>query len=319
VTQVIESTGELAEEIRTGWSKFWFTPRDAATLGLIRCLAGCMLFYTHLVWSLDLTGFFGNTGRINSEFLYDFYRGPDNHISFAWSHFNLIHSPIMMWCVHLVVLVILLLFTIGLFSRVTSILSFLIAVSYAHRVPGTLFGLDQINIMLATYLMLGPSGDAYSVDRWLQRRASGVPLDIPAPTISGNIATRMIQIHLCVIYFFAATGKLQGDSWWDGMALWLALANYEYQTLDVTWLGRWPWLINLMTHVTLFWELSYSALIWPRLSRPFMLALAIPLHMGIAVCMGMITFGVIMLIANLAFVAPELIRILLDRRFRQAG
>jgi hypothetical protein len=45
-----------------------------------------------------------------------------------------------------------------------------------------------------------------------------------------------------------------------------------------------------------------------------MLALAVPLHLGIAVCMGMITFGLVMLIANLAFVSPSLIRTLLNSR-----
>lgn len=307
MTQVINYFGELGKEFRVGWGNFWFSPRDAASLGLIRCLAGWMLLYTHLVWSLDLIGFFSNDGRISSAFLFEIYGN-----SFAWSHFNLIDSPLMIWCVHLLTLLVLFAFTIGLFTRVTSILSFLIAVSYAHRVPGALFGLDQINTMLAMYLMVGPSGDACAVDCWLRRARGRGSREILAPKISTNLAIRLIQVHLCVIYFFAATGKLQGDSWWDGMALWLALANYDYQTFDATWLGQWPWMINLLTHVILWWELSYATLIWPRLTRPFMLALAIPLHMGIGVCMGMITFGVIMLVANLAFVSPEWVRGLLD-------
>ena len=45
-------------------------------------------------------------------------------------------------------MVVFALFTLGLFTRVTSILSLLTAVSYANRVPAALFGLDQINIML---------------------------------------------------------------------------------------------------------------------------------------------------------------------------
>ena len=110
-------------------------------------------------------------------------------------------------------------------------------------------------------------------------------------TVRTNIATRLIQLHMCVIYFFAAIGKLQGDSWWDGMAMWLALANYEYQSIDMTWMVHFPWIINLLTHVSLLWELSYCVLVWPRLTRPLVLALAVPLHGGIAACLGMITFG----------------------------
>ena len=35
-----------------------------------------------------------------------------------------------------------------------------------------------------------------------------------------------------------------------------------------------------------------------------MLALAIVIHGGIALCLGMVTFGCVMLIANLAFLSP---------------
>jgi len=42
--------------------------------------------------------------------------------------------------------------------------------------------------------------------------------------------------------------------------------------------------------------------------------LAIPLHMGIAVCLGMMTFGLVMLIGNLAFVSPSLVRAVFTRR-----
>jgi hypothetical protein len=172
--------------------------------------------------------------------------------------------------------------------------------------------------MLAMYLAVGPSGDAFSLDRWLAGRRAGSPLPVRC-SWSANLALRLIQIHLCIIYLFAGMAKLTGPAWWDGTALWMALGNMEYQSLDMTWLADWPRLINLMTHVTLFWELSYSALIWPRLTRGVVLALAIPLHMGIAICLGMVTFGLAMLIANLAFVPSSWVRALSPERAAEQG
>jgi hypothetical protein len=96
--------------------------------------------------------------------------------------------------------------------------------------------------------------------------------------------------------------------WWDGIAVWYALANYEYQTLDLTWLVRFPWLIALLTHITVFWETFYPFLVWPRRTRPAMLILAVLVHLGIALVLGMPTFGLVMLIGNLAFVPPELVQ-----------
>ena len=79
-----------------------------------------------------------------------------------------------MWTVHIVALVVFFLLTIGLFSRTMAMLAYLFAVSYANRItPGAYFGLDKINCMLAMYLMLGPCGARYSVDRlWRLRRGA---------------------------------------------------------------------------------------------------------------------------------------------------
>ncbi len=128
------------------------------------------------------------------------------------------------------------------------------------------------------------------------------------PSTSANLAIRLVQLHMCVIYFFAGLGKLHGESWWMGDALWGAVANLEYQSLDMTWLAAWPLTVAVLTQVTVYWELFFCAAIWPRLLRPLVLALAVPLHLGIAFCMGMITFGLVMLIGCVSFVPPWLVR-----------
>ncbi|MEZ6102956.1 MAG: HTTM domain-containing protein [Pirellulaceae bacterium] len=292
-----------------GWDRFWFTPTDPATLCMIRVLGGSMILYTHLVWTLVLTDFFGANSPISLEYARQFQRGFADAPSFAIGYLHWFQQPMLLWIVHLAALVVLFLFTIGLWTRVTSILTFLIVVSYVHRVPGALFGLDQINVMLSLYLMVGPCGAMYSVDAWRRGGGGGTS---GQPAVTATIAIRLIQLHMCIIYFFAGIGKLQGDFWWDGTALWYALANYEYQSWDMTWTAHTPWLIDLLTHITIAWEISYPALVWPRWTRPVVVALSVPLHLGIALCMGMITFGLIMLVGNMAFISPRLIRNCVD-------
>lgn len=304
---------ELFSATVSGWQRFWFTPSDPATLGLIRILAGAMLFYTHLVWSRDLEAFFGPHGWLSAEAMNAFYEQG----TYSWSYFWLISSPAVLWTVHIAALVVFALLTLGLFTRVVSVLAFLMAVAYVNRVPGALFGLDQINCLLAMYLMIGPSGAAYSLDRWLAARRTGGVLPPAGPFVSANVAIRLIQVHMCVIYLFAGLAKLQGPSWWNGTAMWFAVGNLEYQSLDLLWLAHYPLLVNLMTHATIFWEISYAALVWPRLTRPLILLVAIPLHGGICLGLGMITFGLIMLVGNLAFVPPWLVRRVVEWPWRR--
>jgi hypothetical protein len=304
---------ELYRASLAGWNRFWFKPTDPATLGLVRILAGSMLFYTHLVWSLDLESFFGPRGWMSPEAV-GLMRGREG----AWTYFDWIHSSGGLWAAHIAALVVFALLTLGLFSRLMAVLAYLAAVSYANRV-GTmaLFGLDDINALLAMYLMIGPCGAAYSLDRLWKRKRAGGPLPV-APSVSANVAIRLIQIHMCVVYFFSATGKLLGATWWGGQAIWLSVGNLEYQSLDMTWLASWPLLINFLTHATVFWELSYCVLVWPRLLRPLVIAMAVPVHLGIAIALGMKTFGLVMLIGNAAFISPALVRRILDRRAEQA-
>jgi hypothetical protein len=299
---------ELARGTIAGWDKFWFTAADPATLSLIRILAGAMLFYTHLVWTRGLEDFLGPNSWLQPEAVQAYLNSVSGETSLAWSYFWLIDSERLLWTVHFAGLVVFAMLTIGWHSRIVSVLAWLITVSYVNRLPGSLFGLDQINGLLSMYLMFGPCGARYSVDRWLATRQLGAAAAPVMPSVGANIATRLMQLHMCVIYFFAGISKLQGPSWWDGSALWGAVANLEYQSIDLTWLATWPLTVAVMTHLTIVWEVSYCALVWPRLTRPIVIVLAIPLHLGIAFGLGMITFGLVMLIGNAAFISPWVVR-----------
>ncbi|MCI0332664.1 MAG: HTTM domain-containing protein [Planctomycetes bacterium] len=317
---MIAATRNYMAEVWEAWNEFWFTPISPSTLSAIRVLAGAMLLYTHLVWSFDLNAFFGHNGWLPAEMMQEAEiagndpDGPGPVVGaprWNWSHFAFAQSPKMMWTVHVVALAVFFLLMIGFFSRTMALLGFLFAVSYANRVtPGAYFGLDKINCMLAMYLMLGPCGARYSVDH-LWRLKRGGPTEVP-PSTFANLAIRMIQIHMCIIYLFSGIGKLQGEPWVTGTASWLSFAMLEYQSLDMTWLAKFPRLLNFMTHLTVFWELSYCALVWPRLTRPWVLLMAVFVHGGIILVLGMPTFGLVMLIGNLAFVSPKTIRKVFD-------
>jgi hypothetical protein len=317
---MIAAARNYAAEVWEAWDHFWFAPMSPATLSAIRVLAGAMLLYTHFIWSMDLAAFFGPDGWLPPQLMqeaHDASNDPDGpgpitgKPRLTWTHFGFTQSAKMMWTVHVLALAVFFLLMVGLFSRTMALLGFLLAVSYAHRItPGAYFGLDKINCMLALYLMLGPCGARYSVDR-LWRLKRGAPNEVP-PSSTANLAIRAIQVHMCIIYLFSGIAKLQGEPWVMGEATWISFGMLEYQSIPMTWTAKFPRLLNLMTHVTVFWELSYCALVWPRLTRPWVLAMAVLVHGGIALFLGMPTFGLVMLIGNLAFISPKTVRKVFD-------
>ncbi len=299
----------FAREWLDGWNLFWFAPRAPETLALIRICCGAMIAYIHCVWISLLPSFMGRSAWINGETIRQLHSQ-----DWAWSWLFYIESPGWIF-LHLAVAVLAsICMTVGLLTRVAVPLTWWMTLMVCHRMTGALFGLDQVVMMLSMYLMWSRCGSVWSVDAWLARRHNFLRPS-PAPCEANNIATRLIQLHLCVIYLFGGLSKMRGEMWWDGSAIWFSIVNYEYQSLDVTWLGNFPILIGLMTGATIFWETFYCCLIWPRLTRPLTLCMAFFVHGGICVALGMWTFGTMMIVANFVFLSPDRVRRIVDRVF----
>jgi len=157
--------------------------------------------------------------------------------------------------------------------------------------------------------MIGPSGAAYSLDRLIARQRGKDPGT--SPRVGATVAIRLLQLHMCIIYLFAGMAK-NGIFWEEGTAVWFSVANLEYQSMDLTWLAKYPYLVNFLTLATVWWEMSYIALVWPKFTRPLVILVAVAMHLGIALGMGLITFGLVMIFANMAFVSPRLVRAVVD-------
>jgi hypothetical protein len=342
------------------WNHFWFHPADPTVLGFIRLCAGLIVLYVHFVYTFDLQVFFGPKAWIDAETMSVFREespvipSPDgwdeftplqaqtaeeasymtrwganprqtvaqgHHVWSVWFH---VTNPTWMMIVHGAFLVAMFCFAIGLWTRVTSVLTWIGVLSYIHRAPTSLFGMDTMINLLVLYLMIGPSGDAFSVDRLLARyRAdrqarregrSDFVLPLPAPLVSANLAQRLIQLHFCIIYLAAGLSKLQGASWWNGTAVWGTLANYD--SCPVNFPGyaaglhflanhRWLWEIvtSLGTAYTLAFEISFPFLVWNRRLRGWFIGGAILLHAGIGLCMGLVLFSLIMLVGVSSFLS----------------
>ncbi len=248
----------------------------------------------------------------------------------VWFH---VTDPTTMAFCHGVILIIFMLFTVGLFTRVTSVLTWIAALFYIHRCQYILFGMDTMMMILLLYLMIGPSGAALSIDRLLARyrasrailKAGGKPVPWAEATLAGpvksrcaNFALRLVQIHFTIIYLSSGLSKLKGQTWWDTTANWSTIANPEFSPI---WFDAYDRglralaafrpvimiVLGALNYFTLVLEIGLPFLIWTRL-RPYILILAILLHTGIAITMGLSIFGLLMLTLLLCYVPASVIR-----------
>ena len=104
---LIQPTIDWAKAIGRGWDRFWFAPQQPHTLALIRILGGGMIFYTHLVWSLNLLGFLGPEGWLPATTVAAIKTNEDGS-NYAWSYLYYVDSPVLLWTLHIAALVVLL-------------------------------------------------------------------------------------------------------------------------------------------------------------------------------------------------------------------
>lgn len=312
---------DLGRSSARAWNAFFFTPADPTALGLSRIVVGLLLMWSLFVVGLDLEGFLGAHAWADPQAIRAWMaeRAPS-----AWS-FWLYVPDALLRPVWLVCLLVLGMFTVGLFSRATAVLAWIITVATARRMPEALYGFDQIVSTWALYLAVsGASGQAVSLDRFLdrwkrartalaRRPTSGAWREtilggVPTPTVSANLGLRLIQLHLCLIYGLAALAKFRGPAWWMGTAIWGVLAAGEFRPFDLTWMARSDLLLNVLTHGGLLLELLFPVLIWVKKLRPLLIAGMVALHLGIALTLGLGEFALAMLAGNIAFVSGPWLR-----------
>jgi hypothetical protein len=251
-----------------------------------------------------------------------------------YSPFFHVTNPTALYVVHGVHLAIIVLFTFGVFTRVTSVLTWVSALAYIQRNPLALFGQDTMMNLCLFYLMFAPCGAVWSVDAWRTRRKAGSKDDssslpaarclLPAPMISANVVLRLIQVQYCLMYMSAGLAKLKGNSWWTGTAPWYCLTNPEFSPLHIPFFRqglvlicqdeyRWLWegMMTSLSAFTLALEIGFPFLVWTRL-RPLMVVGAILLHMGIALNMGLVVFSLFMFTLLLAWMPAGAIRRLFE-------
>jgi hypothetical protein len=117
---------------------------------------------------------------------------------------------------------------------------------------------------------------------------------------------RILQLHLCIIYFFGGLTKALGSGWWNGENLWTALTRPPFDVLPAEVIARFSSALPALGISVWLLELTYPLFIWPQKTRLACLTLICLMHFGIGVGMGMHLFAIVMIVLNVAaFGAPS--------------
>ncbi len=134
---------------------------------------------------------------------------------------------------------------------------------------------------------------AESVDHWLLK------VELRNPQLLG-FWRRVLQVHMCFVYFIGGLAKCLGNGWWDGSNLWRSLTRPPFNLISPDLLVRFKYALPILGISICLIELGYPFFIWIRKTRLFWLVCILGMHAAIGLAMGMYLFALVMIVLNLA-------------------
>lgn len=272
---------------------------DRRVLGAFRIAYGMVLLYDLARRAAVLELMYSNEGVLSNHYV--MFRP---QAEFQLSLLNAFSTPHEVGLAFALIGLVYLLYTLGLFTRLTKVLALVCLTSLNARNLFVEDGGVSTLIALGVWTLFLPVGDSLSLDalrveascsalreRVAWRRAASTP--------AVSLAVLALCLQLVAIYWLNAAHKT-GATWLDGEAVHYVL----WQRRVVTDFGHWlawhepSWLSPVATYAALGveWLLPVLALypfgVWPRVAA---FALALGLHGGIALVMTLGPFSYAML------------------------
>src|SRR5437868_1111998 len=114
----------LSQRFGAAWNRFWFTPSDPLMLCALRVATGVVTLYLLFTFSPDIRAFFAAGGLLPADAVAAWARehaSPGFPTLDRFSYLSYVTNPSVLMALHIAGMGVLLAFTVGLFTRVTSI------------------------------------------------------------------------------------------------------------------------------------------------------------------------------------------------------
>ena len=204
------------------------------------------------------------------------------------------------------------LLVVGLFSRSAAIVAWFLHLCAVKSGDFMAYGIDNFTTIGLFYLMISPLPDTLALDARLRPRA----ID---PHTTLGFSHRVLQLHVCIIYFFSGLTKCLGGGWWTGATLWRALTRPPFNIISPGLLLPWRHFLPALGIAVCLLEIGYPLFIWLRRTRPWWLGAIVAMHIAIGLAMGLHLFALVMIVLNLAAFPPRRLTFSKRRQLAPAG
>ncbi len=328
----VSSVTPVRESWLRSWTRFWFAPTDAVGLHVVRLLTGLLL----LAWLLPSAGhvqeLYGMRGWFDQQAYEELFklehqpptrpgeeeenRNPMQPL--GWSVlFQVGSNPLALTAVYWGSIAVLVLFTLGIWTRLTSVLTWVIVASFTTG-PAISYDGDVLLVILSLYLMVGylllhQRTPGQSLAARLLGSSDTLFLGLrsrPRPSIAANLALRLLQVHLAIVVVTSGLHKLQMGEWWAGVALWYPLHPAFETTVaqarsSISDPDAYLFFLSIGAYAALAWQLTFPLFAWRPRWRALLLGGAAVSWLGLIFIYRLPLLGPALFIGCLGFVSPE--------------
>ena len=280
--------------IRKHIDQFFFAPSlDHRPLAFLRIGLGLVLLMQALHLRHDFIDFIGSKGIVLSDITQvelPIYALTTHSITSFFANIWGMEELQILYLIGGLYIFALFMMTIGLGTRWSAALAWLLHLSLIKGAHIFSYGVDYIATSLLFYCILFPVGRLYSLDAKLFN-----------PKL-GNVRPylRIIQLHLCFIYFVGGFMKAIGINWWNGEAIWKAIQRPVMVEMPTNWLADFPYLLAFIGISVVILEVFYPLCIWYKRTQASWMWATVAMHIGIAILLNLPFFAAVMAIFNIA-------------------
>ncbi|MCW3465335.1 HTTM domain-containing protein [Chitinophaga nivalis] len=279
--------------------RFLFLRREEDDLFLPFYRIACSLFLLIHFWAIraDFPFIYGNNGMIPAD-LSDLFKKPTiptiSNITTLLQQLIPMSNDTALLTIRAYYTLLGICLLVGFLSRISAIQLLLlhaILVNGAHLYS---YGADTFTSIALLYCCLFPVGQQLSLDRLLFPRTAWV---------NPSFYRKILQLHICIVYFFSGLEKLIGFNWWNGEAIWKAIhLPFLYPSFnpDYSFMATYPVIPVLIGWMTILTEILYPVFIWKQAYRKTWLGLVLTMHTGIMITLSLYFFSTLMILLNLA-------------------
>ena len=281
---------------REAWEQFFFAPQSPTPMAVFRILYGTCVTATLILLHAEWLDWFGVHSWVTLSTMTTVEPGVRLNLFTVMPQND--HWIAAFFWIFLCFAVFL---TVGLWTRLSSVVVFVCLASMQQRNLYILHGGDVFLRVSGFFLMFAPAGAALSLDRLIRvrRRLEGVEIEPRAPW-----AQRMIQFELALLYFASFLWKIKGAPWLNGTALFYVFHIHAIQRFPLPAWSQHLWILKLATWYTLVLEFCLGVLIWFRPFRYPLLVLGLLLHLSIEYSLNIPMFEWDVLTAYVLFIYP---------------